>query len=209
MVRVPRRLEASRPFALSLPRRPNGLSAGPPPFPESSSGRRQKRVRAGACALLASSRRHPHAPPFPPLALCEPVIPRPLRAQVEELLRTHRSEEPALARAARALLPWAGERSGAVTLPPPPFPPQPPPERCNVPGSACPPASRALCGATWAGRGQWELRAALLQQRRWGRGGGGRGRGAAQGQREGGREGERGRGTGVFKPDSHSGRSRG
>lgn len=82
----------------------------------------KKRVRGGACALLACSR-PPVAtltppPPFPPLALCEPVIPRPLRAQVKELLRTHRSEEPALAGGARALLPWAGERSGAVTLPP-------------------------------------------------------------------------------------------
>lgn len=68
-----------------------------------------RRVRTARALPSPPSRPLP-SPPLPPLAPCEPVIPRPLRAQVEETARGG---------GVRALLPRAGEQSGAVTLPPP------------------------------------------------------------------------------------------
>lgn len=124
---------------------------------------------------LATPLPPPTSPPRHCEARCEPVIPR-----------AHGRERAPPE--GRARVPRSRCRDGRCPLPSP-----------TTAVTPVPPVR-----ATWAGRGQWELRGALLEQRRWGRGRGAAA--AAQGEREGGRErGRAGEGRGVFKPGSHSG----
>lgn len=160
------------------------------------------------CSCSPVATLFPHGPPP---VLWHPAS--PLFPVVGARRGTSRSARPAARSPAEGARPCpspsgrGAERCSDVVPPLPPHLPSRLPNGVTI--AATPARSHPVpcVRATWAGRGQWELRGALLQRRRW-EGGGERQRQRRVRGREG-WGGESGRGRGVFKPDSHSGRSGG